>query len=275
MRVGFAASVLLISSCVSMKDYKAKVAELDEFTQSNKDLRKEIRNLEKENKIISDTIEARLERAKIVGIKLQKALAANDVKVNVNVDAVKGLTIQSPVISNEDYAFFMGKYKSREMNSAKNITWLTEKEKQIYYYLNFARMKPREFCNKYVLPKLKYDSSNIYVLTLIDYMYAMRPMNALIPDKNQFDAAKCHAQSSGKTGYVGHTRQTPECKSIFSGECCSYGLSDPLGIVLQLLIDEGVTSLGHRYICLGWYEGCGISMQPHTSYGTNVVLDFR
>ena len=47
-----------------------------------------------------------------------------------------------------------------------------------------------------------------------------------------------------------------------------------LEIVIQLLIDQGVSSLGHRYICLGTYARVGVSIKPHKSYGTNCVLDF-
>jgi uncharacterized protein YkwD len=141
--------------------------------------------------------------------------------------------------------------------------------------LNYARLNPIGFCNRFVVPKLRYDSTNVYLLTLVDYMYSMKPMNALTPDKVQYDNAKCHATTSGKEGYVGHARQSPTCRSGFLGECCSYGMDDPLSVVLQLLIDQGVTSLGHRYICLGWYEACGIAMAPHKTFGTNTVLDFR
>jgi uncharacterized protein YkwD len=135
-------------------------------------------------------------------------------------------------------------------------------------------LDPKGFCNQYILPELKEDSGNIYLLTLADYMLNMHPRNAVKPEKKLFESAKCHAISSGKEGYTGHSR-LKGCTANFSGECCSYGVSNPLGVVLQLLIDEGVSSLGHRYICLGWYEECGISIQPHTGYGTNVVLDFN
>ena len=54
-----------------------------------------------------------------------------------------------------------------------------------------------------------------------------------------------------------------------------YGEDDGLGVVCQLLIDNGVESLGHRNICLGKYANVGISMQAHKKYSVNTVLDFN
>jgi hypothetical protein len=48
-----------------------------------------------------------------------------------------------------------------------------------------------------------------------------------------------------------------------------------LEIVLQLLIDEDVPSLGHRRILLEKYQTIGVSIQPHSHYGFNAVLDFH
>lgn len=266
---------LLASGCVSMKEYKAKVAELDELAVAAKTTRKEIRDLQKEQKVLLDTIAQRTVRAKAKSEAIKKRLAANKVKISLDPKKLEGISVRD---ADPDPAFadeMWRTYTSRDTNSAKNTTWLTPSERKIYYYLNLARLNPRGFCDRYVAPKLRYDSSNVYLLTLIDYMYTMKPRNAVVPDKVQFENAKCHATSSGKLGYVGHQRQSKTCHSSFSGECCSYGLSDPLEVVLQLLIDNGVPSLGHRYICLGWYEKCGIALAPHSGYGTNVVLDFH
>jgi uncharacterized protein YkwD len=98
----------------------------------------------------------------------------------------------------------------------------------------------------------------------------------LYPDNACFISAKSHAYQSGITGYVGHERKTPGSKSKehFNGECCEYGHSDPLDIVLSLLIDVGIPSLGHRVVCLGDYAKLGVSLQPHKRYSINTVLDF-
>ena len=48
--------------------------------------------------------------------------------------------------------------------------------------------------------------------------------------------------------------------------------TDKDGIILNLLVDENVQSLGHRRICLGSYEVMAPSCQPHKAYGSVAVL---
>ena len=107
-------------------------------------------------------------------------------------------------------------------------------------------------------------------------MKHMKPASkTLIPTKALFESAKCHAHNSGAKGYVGHDRQSSTCKSDFNGECCQYGYEKPTQIVLDLLIDEGVPSLGHRKIILDTaYTKVGVSIQPHKTYRINTVMDF-
>lgn len=157
-------------------------------------------------------------------------------------------------------------------------TFATHEEKNAYYYLNYARTKPREFCERFVVPQ--WDKSNSYENSLVQTMRTMAPVPPVFPDKDLYESALCHAKTLGKTGYTGHDRQTDpktgkKCKSLFMGECCSYGRSSGLGVILQLLIDNGVPSLGHRKICLSeGYSTVGISIQSHKSYGFITVLDF-
>ena len=60
----------------------------------------------------------------------------------------------------------------------------------------------------------------------------------------------------------------------FNGECCDYGHNNALDIIMSLLIDEGISSLGHRNICLSSYSKIGVAIQPHKLYGYNAVMDF-
>jgi uncharacterized protein YkwD len=112
--------------------------------------------------------------------------------------------------------------------------------------------------------------------SLVDTLRKLKPLSLLTPDSLCFASARCHAISSGLSGYVGHERKTAECAANrnFYAECCDYGHSDPLGIVMSLIIDQGVPSLGHRYACLGSYSKIGVSIQPHKNYSFNAVLDF-
>lgn len=113
--------------------------------------------------------------------------------------------------------------------------------------------------------------------SLLDTMPKIKPMKLLYTDSIYWASAKCHALTAGKAGYVGHVRQSDECKfPPYLGECCDYGYNDGLNIVMHLLIDEGVTSLGHRNLMMSpYYDSIGVSIQPHMKYGSNAVLDFR
>lgn len=162
--------------------------------------------------------------------------------------------------------------KYKEANTAENEDYLTQLEKDVFYYLNLVRMNPPLFADTYLL-KHAGQPNDEYEISLYDELKSMEPLPCLKPNKLCWESAKCHAISAGEKGYVGHDRDG--CNSYFWGECCQYGPSEPLLILLQLLIDAGVPSLGHRRICLGSYSELGVSIQPHQVYGSNAVLDFR
>ncbi len=159
-----------------------------------------------------------------------------------------------------------------------NDSFQTPTEKSILYYMNYARVKPQEFLKKYVIPNLR-DTTSYYEKTLLETLRRMKPVAPLKASKKMFRLALCHAQESGRTGYVGHERRNG-CSKGYSAECCAYGRANyssnaALNYVLQLLVDDGVPSLGHReIILLDGLKTAGVSIQPHTSYGENVVIDF-
>jgi hypothetical protein len=167
-------------------------------------------------------------------------------------------------------------------NTAKDLNYLSQTEKDIIWILNLVRLNPTLFLNSVLLNPLssvykEKKSRSSYLNSLIEDLKVLQsnPI-ALTPDSNLFVSAKCHAYESGKTGYVGHDRKKNACKKDFYGECCYYGLEDAFVVVISLLIDENVRSLGHRKIMLSnEYTLIGVSLQPHINYGTNTVLDFK
>lgn len=170
------------------------------------------------------------------------------------------------------------KYEANGISYLDSVSFLSEEEKNTLFYLNMVRMYPQIFVNAYLLPFIKEEygenTRNLYVTSLLLTLKQLKPLAPLKPNRELFELAKCHAITSGKTGYYGHNRHK-SCKKGYFAECCSYGEDDGLGVVCQLLIDNGVESLGHRNICLGKYANVGISMQAHTKYGVNTVLDFN
>lgn len=185
----------------------------------------------------------------------------------------------SPLAS---YSHVWNDIKYSRCNTATNAAYMSYTEKNVIYILNLIRTDPALFV-KTVLLKYPSASGNDYLAedafyfkSLVNTLEKLEPLNILYPDKNAFESAKCHAVSSGISGYVGHKRAGRDCekKKNYSGECCDYGHKDPLDIVLSLLIDEGIPSLGHRNVMLSGFTKVGVSVQPHKKYGTNAVFDF-
>lgn len=170
--------------------------------------------------------------------------------------------------------------KFNSLNTAKEVAYMTQQEKDVIWILNQVRHSPQLFLQTVLLnPKSQFylvpSKRNYYFNSLIkDLKKAKSVSEPLIADEEAFTSAQCHAVESGKVGYVGHDRLN-NCNSKFNGECCSYGYSDPMQIVMQLLIDNNVPSLGHRIICLSPdYRSVGVSIQSHTQYEYNAVIDF-
>jgi hypothetical protein len=159
-------------------------------------------------------------------------------------------------------------------NTGKEARFMSAVEKETLTLINLARLYPKQFLKLYMdYAGKKAVNGNSYYTSLTKELKAMEPCNELLPDKVMYELAKCWATEAGKQGMVGHNRKN--CTGSYNGECCSYGSAAGTDIVMQLLIDDGVKSLGHRRICLDKnYRLVGISVQPHKTYGTNAVLDF-
>ncbi|MEO7393434.1 MAG: hypothetical protein ABIU11_00750, partial [Chitinophagaceae bacterium] len=171
--------------------------------------------------------------------------------------------------------------KYLKCNTAANALYMTAEERKTIYILNLVRMNPLLFANTVVQQYPDKDGKFInrkssYYTSLLATLKKTKPKKLLYPDSLCYKSALCHATTTGKAGTVTHDR-TKECRrqQYFSGECCQYGYITALEILLSLLIDEGIPSLGHRNICLDNYEKLGVSIQPHTSYRYTTVLDFK
>jgi len=165
-------------------------------------------------------------------------------------------------------------------NTAASASYMNAKEKEVIYILNLLRSNPKLFANT-VVQKYPDRSAQNYLRKTREYksllktLQNMEPLPLLYPDQAGYTSAQCHANWSGKRGYVGHDRnQSCKSKKFFDGECCDYGHNEALEVVVSLLIDERVPSLMHRKICLGLYNKIGVSIQPHKTYRYNAVLDF-
>jgi uncharacterized protein YkwD len=168
-------------------------------------------------------------------------------------------------------------------NTAQNADYLTEEEKDVIFLTNLVRLDGALFANTFLLQNRTNDPSNYYVSSLYSTLPSIKNLSMLAPNKCCFSLAESHANDMGQTGYVGHTSsdgtsfytRMSHCSDKYVGENCSYGKNSAIGIVLQLLIDEDVPSLGHRENILNReFNSVGVAIRPHTRYGYNCVMDF-
>ncbi len=242
----FTILILVLNSCVTQKMVEEKRDELNTLKEQNLTVKNEVATFKKQHKILTDSL---------TDLKNQLKLKMANDKSKI------------PYL----------KFKADSVLIMK-CKFAGDIEKDVYNYLNYARTRPKEFCEKFVIPN--WNKNNSYENSLVETMLSMKPMGTLLPNKDLFTSAECHAIVSGEMGFVGHTRSKnpktkKKCDEFFMGECISYGMNDGLAVVLQLLIDDGVPSLGHRYICFTkGYTSVGISLKKHQKYGVNCVLDF-
>lgn len=169
-------------------------------------------------------------------------------------------------------------------NTAKNANYLTEDEKDIIYLMNLARINPKLFKETFVKKYLSEGPSNEAERSLLSCLERQKALALLYPSEKLSKAAAYHAKDMGETGLEGHNssdktgcnkRLERFMKAAIMGENCEYGSNDPIDIVMQLLIDEGIPGYGHRLnILSNDYSFVGTSKKPHKKYEWNTVMDF-
>lgn len=170
--------------------------------------------------------------------------------------------------------------KLERANTAKDISYLSQEEKDIIFYTNLARIDGPLFAKTYLEEYLKKKNirSNKWIVSLKKDLENSPSLIPLKPENDLFEVAEDHAKKSGKTGKTGHANFRERTKGVVKkyigiGENCDYGSSNGLLIVMSLLIDENVPSLGHRKNMLNpEYYYTGVSIQRHKKYGFNGVI---
>ena len=155
--------------------------------------------------------------------------------------------------------------------------YMSKTENRVIELLNEVRKDPQGFEKHIIAPKLKKTPNNSYLKSLSKTLKSMSPVGELKANKSQYESAKCHASEIGSKGLRTHKRQSASCKkkSTFNGECIAFGSKKAQEILLILLIDDGVPSLGHRIICLdGKYKELGVSITTHKKWRHVAVMDF-
>lgn len=167
-------------------------------------------------------------------------------------------------------------------NTGKTARYLKESEKEIIFYTNLARADGKLFADSYLDLYLKSNEliPDSFIRSLFKELEYIENLPMLYPDKELYDIARNHAIKSGKSGRQGHQgfekRFRQAGKSFVAyGENCYYGRDNSLLIVLELLIDNGISDLGHRKNMLDpVFNFVGVSIMPHKKSGYNCVMDF-
>jgi len=165
-------------------------------------------------------------------------------------------------------------------NTAGTCGYMDSTERDLIKYCNLARMYPKKFAsievqnyNGPVEHPDQYKNSN-NKRSLISDLNASAPTTALQPDSALTIMATCFQLELEASGNTGHNRK--RCTEDYRAENCSFGKSTAKDIALQLLIDEGVASLGHRKNILNpQYSQLGVAFGNHKKYRNCCVMDFR
>ncbi|MDR3172371.1 MAG: CAP domain-containing protein [Treponema sp.] len=188
------------------------------------------------------------------------------------------------------------------LDTARDVDYLTRAEKDVILELNMVRSDPRKYADLYIKPRIAYFNGNLFSepgrsiglmtnegATAVEECYQalinMQPVPLLYPEQGLSLAAKDHVLDTGKTGRVGHTSSDGSTMggrlnrygkwAGSAGENISYGNDRARDIVVQLLIDDGVSSRRHRTNNMSEVFTCiGVAVGKHAGYGSMCVLDF-
>lgn len=167
--------------------------------------------------------------------------------------------------------------------------------------INLARSQPQRYAdylrqmrggfqgNSYRIPGspylLKTTEGSAAVDEAIRFLERQRPLPVLSWSPGLAAAADELAREQAEDGSVGHVgtgsggmRQRIERQGRWKGrigENIAYGSGNPRGMVMQLIINDGVPDRGHRRnLFRRSFAAAGVACAPHSRFGSLCVMDF-
>jgi uncharacterized protein YkwD len=186
------------------------------------------------------------------------------------------------------------------LDTGRDAEYLSPLEKDVLLEMNMVRGDPAKYAELYIKPKLAFFQGTLYaapgatrrtyegprsVNDCVNSLNRMKPVPPLLPERGLSLAARDHALDTGKSGRTGHTggdgstfvrriNRYGRWKGS-SAENIDYGYATGREIVLHLLIDDGVSSRGHRRnIMNGQFSRAGIAAGPHKRTEYICVIDY-
>ncbi|MCF8379505.1 MAG: CAP domain-containing protein [Bacteroidales bacterium] len=165
-------------------------------------------------------------------------------------------------------------------NTAAGSSYLSKEEKEVILLTNLARYDGELFADSFLKEFLKDQKSTSYTRSLIRDLSKTKNLPMLHSEEDLYEIALGHAKISGQRNTTGHQRFEKRFEPVMGkynavAENCAYGFESALDNVLQLLVDEGISDLGHRKNMLNPdYNSIGVSIQNHKTYRFNCVMDF-
>lgn len=172
-------------------------------------------------------------------------------------------------------------------NSAAEVTYMSDEEKETVFFTNLVRINPPLFAETYLKDYLKEHDikKDKDVKGLIQDLEAAPKMRILLPSEHLTTMARKHAKDMGESGRTGHqssdgTSFRERSKAyeeyfVAINENCNYGNEKGVDALIDLLIDRKVPNAGHRKNILDpEMTHIGIALEPHVRWRHNFVQDF-
>ena len=172
------------------------------------------------------------------------------------------------------------------LSQSSGYIHLSVQEKEVAYYLNYARKSPAVFLNKAINVFLTYhpETKSTYTKSLQKQFETLSPMPIVLPDAVLSGVSKLHAIDLSTHNVISHQstngtsfqqRVQPYVKGCGSESIHAAQKFNSLEAVLSLLFDFNVPDLGHRKSLLDTRfhkGGFGVSINPK---GNSIaVIDF-
>lgn len=194
--------------------------------------------------------------------------------------------------------FLAGALASAATDDTAQNAYMTEAERAVVAELNLARTQPKKYAEfieqwtDYYDGKLRKLPDRVPVRTkegvkalreAVSFLNRQTPVHALEPRRGLAHGARDHVADMGPSGATGHKgydeSDVGERVNRYGrwqrkvAENIAYGSESPREVVMDLIIDDGVKSRGHRKnIFDPDFRVVGVAMGHHAIFGTMCVI---